>query len=73
MNAEKSWNLFEKSHPSIIDKLFSGMQKTVVTCSKCNRQSVTFNPFMTLSVAFESSLKKCIQGFLKEITLDSKD
>lgn len=49
------------------------MQKTVVTCTKCSRMSITFNPFMTLSVAFESTLKKCIQGFLKEITLDSKD
>ena len=28
---------------------------------------------MTLSIAFECTLKKCIQGFLKEITLDSKD
>jgi hypothetical protein len=24
MSAEASWNLFEMSHPSIIDKLFSG-------------------------------------------------
>src|SRR3569833_2431991 len=50
-----------------------GMQKTIVTCGSCNNKSVTFNPFMTLSLAFESSLDKCIANFLKEDTLLSKD
>ena len=49
------------------------MQKTIVTCGKCNCKSVTYNPFMTLSLAFESSLDKCIANFLKEDSLDSKD
>jgi ubiquitin C-terminal hydrolase len=49
------------------------MQKTVVTCGKCNNKSITYNPFMTLSLAFESSIDKCITHFLKEDTLDSKD
>ena len=49
------------------------MQKTIVTCGKCQKQSITFNPFMTLSLAFESSLDKSILGFLKEDTLESTD
>ena len=49
------------------------MQKTIVTCGKCNSKSITYNPFMTLSLAFESTLDKCISNFLKEDSLDSKD
>lgn len=49
------------------------MQKTIVTCGNCANKSTTFNPFMTLSLAFESSLDKCIANFLKEDTLGSKD
>jgi ubiquitin C-terminal hydrolase len=71
---EESWYQFEQSHPSIIDRLFSGMQKTIVTCGKCNEKSITFNPFMTLSLAFESSLEKCLLNYLKEDSLEcSKD
>jgi ubiquitin C-terminal hydrolase len=50
------------------------MQKTIVTCGKCNEKSITFNPFMTLSLAFESSLEKCLLNYLKEDSLEcSKD
>src|SRR3569833_1077023 len=50
-----------------------GMQKTIVTCDSCKNKSITYNPFMTLSLAFESSLDKCIINYLKEDTLGSKD
>lgn len=33
---EQSCNEYEKSHPSIIDRTFSGMQRTTVTCGKCS-------------------------------------
>ena len=49
------------------------MQKTIVTCGKCNAKSVTYNPFMTLSLAMDSTLEKCIANYLKEDQLDSKD
>ncbi len=49
------------------------MQKTIVTCGKCNNKSITFNPFMTLSLAFDTSLEKCVANYLKEDMLDSKD
>lgn len=48
------------AHPSIIDRLFTGIQKTVVTCGKCNQNSTTYNPFMTLSLTFESSLDRSL-------------
>jgi len=34
-NAEDSWFHYEQTHPSIIDKLFTGMLQTTVTCGKC--------------------------------------
>ncbi len=49
------------------------MQKTIVTCVKCSSKSITFNPFMTLSLACESTIDKCLSHFLKEDTLDKKD
>lgn len=49
------------------------MQKTIVTCGKCNSKSVTYNPFMTLSLAFETTIEKCLTNYLKEDTLDSND
>ena len=49
------------------------MQKTIVTCGKCNNKSITFNPFMTLSLAFDASLDKCVANYLKEDILDAKD
>lgn len=70
---EIAWNQYEQTHPSMIDKLFAGLQKTIVICGRCNEKSITFNPFMTLSVAFESSLDKCIATFLKEDSLEGRD
>ena len=49
------------------------MQKTIVTCDSCKERSITYNPFMTLSLAFESSLEKSIINFLKEDILGSSD
>lgn len=46
------------------------MQKTIVTCGKCENMSTTFNPCMVLSLPFESSLEKSISGFLKDEVLD---
>ncbi len=46
------------------------MQKTIVTCAKCQFKSITYNPFMTLSLAFDTSLDRCIGNFLKEDVLD---
>eukprot|EP00347_Sterkiella_histriomuscorum_P013357 403365027 len=64
---------YYRAHPSIVDRLFSGMQKTVVTCGKCQNQSNTYNPYMALSVQFEQNLQQSIQSFLKEDMLDNSD
>lgn len=48
------------------------MQKTVVTCGKCAHKSVTYSPFMILSMAFEPTLDRCLQTFLQEDQLDCR-
>jgi len=48
------------------------MQKTVVTCAKCGYKSVTFSPFTILSIAFEATLDRSLQNFLKEDQLDCR-
>ena len=64
---------YDRSHPSIIDRLFSGMQKTIVTCGKCYKDSTTYNPFMTLSLPYENAIEKSLENFLKEESLSSTD
>jgi|688.fasta_scaffold185043_3 ubiquitin C-terminal hydrolase len=34
-------------NPSIIDRIFSGIMRTIVTCGRCDYASITYNPFMT--------------------------
>jgi ubiquitin C-terminal hydrolase len=53
-------------NPSIIDKTFSGIMKTIVTCSKCGHASLTFNPFMTQSLSCKSSLEKRLHDVFDE-------
>ena len=58
--------MYESTHPSMIDKLFTGLLKTTVTCGACNFSSVTYGPYMTMSLAFYTTLDGCIRRFLKE-------
>ena len=41
------------SNPSIVDKLFSGIQRSVVKCASCFHESIMFKPFSCLSLGFE--------------------
>jgi ubiquitin C-terminal hydrolase len=66
LNALESWAMYESTHPSVIDRLFTGLLKTTVTCGACHFSSVTYGPYMTMSLAFETSLDACIRGFVKE-------
>lgn len=65
--AEKVIEEYKKGHPSIIDEVFSGMLKTVITCV-CEEKSVTFFPFLALTLPCASSLEECIEEYLKTET-----
>jgi ubiquitin C-terminal hydrolase len=59
---------YRASHPSIIDDIFTGMEKTLITCPK-GCQSVTFNPFMTLTLHCTDSLHNSIHDILKPVPI----
>ena len=46
--------------PSMIDEIFTGIQRSVVKCAACNHESVTIKPYSCLSLPLESSLKKSL-------------
>lgn len=48
--ADKRWNDHIMDNQSVIVKTFHGQYKSSVKCSECNHVSVTFEPFMYLSV-----------------------
>lgn len=47
MATEKVVTDYFRLNPSVIDRVFSGIMKTIVTCGRCQHKSVTFNPFMS--------------------------
>lgn len=48
--ADSFWNIYKQRNDSIIVDLFQGQYKSRVTCVDCGKKSVTFDPFMFLSV-----------------------
>ncbi|KAF7729447.1 CSN-associated deubiquitinating enzyme Ubp12 [Apophysomyces ossiformis] len=48
--AEKSWAYHKARNDSIIVDLFQGQFKSRVVCNECGKVSVTFDPFMYLSL-----------------------
>lgn len=61
---------YYQANPSIISKLFSGIIQTVVTCGKCNYESLTCNPLITMSISPASELEACIQNHLASDKID---
>jgi len=52
--ADESWANHKKRHDSIIVDLFQGQYKSTVVCPTCNKVSVTFDPFMYLTLPLPS-------------------
>lgn len=48
--ANDAWNRHIYRNESIIHDLFHGQYKSTVSCLKCDKVSITFDPFMTLCV-----------------------
>ena len=63
-------NDYFRLHPSVIDSIFSGIQKTIVTCRKCSHASITFNPFMTQSLSCKATLKKSLHDVFDQHQID---
>ncbi|CAE6383584.1 unnamed protein product [Rhizoctonia solani] len=54
--AQETWDGHARRNDSIIVDLFQGMYKNTLTCPDCGRISVTFDPFLSLSLPLPSSV-----------------
>mmetsp|Transcript_8735 Transcript_8735/g.6468 ORF Transcript_8735/g.6468 Transcript_8735/m.6468 type:complete len:137 (-) Transcript_8735:213-623(-) len=55
--SQEHWDAFIARNQSIIVDLMYGQLKSTVTCQACNYVSITFDPFLTLSVPIARPFK----------------
>lgn len=58
--AEECWNYHKARNDSIIVDRFQGQYKSTLVCPVCNKISVTFDPFMYLSLPLPSTVTRII-------------
>ncbi|XP_011695876.1 PREDICTED: ubiquitin carboxyl-terminal hydrolase 6-like isoform X2 [Wasmannia auropunctata] len=58
LEADKHWAKHLRSNRSIIVDTFQGQFKSTVVCSVCNHVSVTYEPFMYLSVPLPHAMER---------------
>ncbi|KAK1694163.1 hypothetical protein QYE76_010860 [Lolium multiflorum] len=56
--AEECWNDHKARNDSIIVDKFQGQYKSTLVCPECNKISVTFDPFMYLSLPLPSTVTR---------------
>ncbi|KDN40400.1 hypothetical protein RSAG8_08163, partial [Rhizoctonia solani AG-8 WAC10335] len=54
--AQETWDGHARRNDSIIANLFQGMYKSTLTCPDCGKISVTFDPFLSLSLPLPASI-----------------
>ncbi|KAL5641717.1 hypothetical protein ACGC1H_001998 [Rhizoctonia solani] len=54
--ARETWDGHARRNDSIISDLFQGMYKSTLTCPDCGKISVTFDPFLSLSLPLPASV-----------------
>ncbi|KAG8728212.1 CSN-associated deubiquitinating enzyme Ubp12 [Ceratobasidium sp. 423] len=54
--AQETWAGHARRNDSIITDLFQGMYKSTLTCPDCGKISVTFDPFLSLSLPLPASV-----------------
>eukprot|EP00475_Leptophrys_vorax_P028481 TRINITY_DN4121_c0_g1_i1.p1 TRINITY_DN4121_c0_g1~~TRINITY_DN4121_c0_g1_i1.p1 ORF type:complete len:912 (-),score=279.12 TRINITY_DN4121_c0_g1_i1:98-2833(-) len=59
--AAEAWETHRKRHDSIIVDNFQGLLKSRVVCPSCEKVSVTFDPFMFLSVPLPTNQDKFVE------------
>jgi ubiquitin carboxyl-terminal hydrolase 19 len=56
--AAESWKVHKMRNDSIMVDLFQGQFKSTLVCQECNKESVTFDPFLSLSVPIPRNLRR---------------
>jgi len=72
---QMSWENYLKRNNSHIVNIFQGQLKSTLTCLDCGKQSITFNPFMYLSVPIRpgDNLMNCLKHYTEEEFLEESD
>ncbi|MCB0370989.1 MAG: hypothetical protein KDD45_16600 [Bdellovibrionales bacterium] len=61
--ALESWIAYIKRNQSIITDMMTGQYKSKVTCPTCSKESITFDPFTTLTLPIPQNITNTFDGF----------
>mmetsp|Transcript_24339 Transcript_24339/g.23952 ORF Transcript_24339/g.23952 Transcript_24339/m.23952 type:complete len:130 (-) Transcript_24339:398-787(-) len=63
-NVEQVWKQYIKNFPSIVDKLFTMIEKSTIKCKSCSNVTHNFQPYLTFPLIVEKM--RTIQNSLDE-------
>jgi len=69
--ARDAWNRHLYRNESVVTDLFHGQLKSTVSCSKCDRISITFDPMMTMLLPIPAK-KESIEFYFVPYDLNKK-
>lgn len=67
------YNEYFSANPSVIDALFTGINRSVVECANCDYKSITYKPFSAMSMPLESTLDQSLKETFKVSKFDSEN
>ena len=69
---EQKWILYRKVNYSFIDSVFTGLMRSTVECKQCAHKSITYDPFIDLSVSINkySNVEKCLKQYFEKEKID---
>ena len=72
LTMEKKWIIYRKVNYSFIDSIFTGLMRSTVQCKKCKNKSLTYDPFIDLSVSINKhkNLEKCLKQYFENENID---
>ena len=69
---EQKWILYRKVNYSFIDSVFTGLMRSTVECKQCAHKSITYDPFIDLSVSINKykNVEKCLKQYFEKEKID---
>lgn len=55
--ADQAWEQYMEKNRSVISDIFAGQLQSTVTCTECHHQSLSFDPFLDISVPIPREVK----------------
>ncbi|KAJ2850492.1 hypothetical protein IWW36_001872 [Coemansia brasiliensis] len=59
--ADEQWDIYKRRNDSVVVDLFQGQYRSTLVCPECSHVSVTFDPFMYLTLPLPIQRQKWIQ------------